>query len=230
MEEAPLPIIVDIQEKQIIEEKDYIINNSKDQYRLIIKRDLGHIYFKLYKLGEIALFRYKNKFDLKNIIDILKINQFLYNDFDKIFKLIDECYSNNKIFLNINNTNIDLIIKLNDNSKEYEVTIHLYKSQLNMNEQFEDIINEIKDIKKDPNNLLDDRIFGIQLLLNDIKNDANIKISEDKKEIDSLGKKSLNNVNEIKKTYDEIEQLKKRISKIKKEKENYGISSINNKK
>ena len=218
--EAPTPINVENPQKQILEKKEYIINYLNDKYNLIIKRDLVYIYFKLYKLEEITLFKYKNKFYLKSIINHLKINPILYNDFDKIFKLIDECYSNNKIFLNINNDMMDLIMKLNENSKMNDITIHLKKSELNINEQFEVMIKEIKSIKINSNNLLDDRLFGIELLLNDIKNDINNKISEEKKEMDSLGKKSLNNVTQIKKTYDEIEELKERIYKIKMAKEN----------
>lgn len=218
--EAPTPINVENPQKQILEKKEYIINYLNDKYNLIIKRDLVYIYFKLYKLEEITLFKYKNKFYLKSIINHLKINPILYNDFDKIFKLIDECYSNNKIFLNKNNDMMDLIMKLNENSKMNDITIHLKKSELNINEQFEVMIKEIKSIKINSNILLDDRLFGIELLLNDIKNDINNKISEEKKEMDSLGKKSLNNVTQIKKTYDEIEELKERIYKIKMAKEN----------
>ena len=141
MVEAPLPLN---KEQQIIEEKEYLLNYLNEKYSLKIERNIQYIFFNLYKLEEMSLFYYKNKFDLPKIIQLLKINPNLYNDFSKIFKLIEECYSKNKISLKINNDVIDLILNINENKN----IIHLIKSDLNLNEKFNAVIEQIKFIKK----------------------------------------------------------------------------------
>ena len=216
MVEAPFPSNI---EKQIIDEKQYLLNCLNKKYSLKIERNMHYIFFNLYKLDEISLFYYKNKFDLPKIIQLLKINPDLYNDFPKIFKLIEECYSNNKISLNIYNNVIDLILNINENN----IIIHLIKSDLNLNEKFNSVIEQIKFIKKKANNLIDDRLCIIEVLLHDIENDTNAKINEQNKEIDIFQQKMLKDVNEIKGTNYEIKELKEKILNIKKQKDKLKI-------
>ena len=185
-----------------------------------MERDLYYIYFKLYKQNEIILYFYKNKFNLDNIANNLLLNPNIYNNIEKIFKFIDDNYSNNKIFININYNIVDLIIKITKDSKEYETQIKLLKSDLDINETFKALNNEIKIIKKNKNNLLDDRLFGVELLLNDIQNDTNIRLNKEKKEIDSFEKKISNSINEINENMEEINILKEKINNFKKQKEN----------
>ena len=89
MEEAPTPIYLETK-NEIIEKKECLFNHLNEQYNLIIERDLSNIYFELYKLNEITLFNYTNKFTLKNIILELKINPHQYNSLEKVFKLFEE--------------------------------------------------------------------------------------------------------------------------------------------
>ena len=158
----------------------------------------------------------------------MKINPDDFNNLEKIYKLIEELYSNNKISLKINNNNIDLIITIYENFKENNIFIPLKKSELNFNEKFDMILNGIKTIKNNSNNLFDDRIFGIEILLEDIKNDINLKINEEKKEIDNFEKNVIKNIKEINESYDEINELKEKISNIKKQKEKLKIDLKNN--
>ena len=201
---------------EIIEKKEYILN---EKYSLIIERDLYYLYFKLSIIDDISLFCYKNKFDLQIIIQLMKVNSNIYNNLEKIFKLIEDCYSNNKISVKINDNNIDLILKINQN----DILIHLEKSDIDLNQRFEAVIEEIKCIKKKSNNLIDDRLYGIEFLLKEIENDTNIKINEEKKEIDNFQKTILKSMNDISGNIDEINELKERISNIKKQKENLNI-------
>ena len=90
------------------------------------------------------------------------------------------------------------------------------------------ILNGIKTIKNNSNNLFDDRIFGIEILLEDIKNDINLKINEEKKEIDNFEKNVIKNIKEINESYDEINELKEKICNIKKQKEKLKIDLKNN--
>ena len=227
MEEAPTPDFLEKSKNEIKGKKEYLLNHLNEQYNLIIERDLSYIYFKLYKLNEITLFNYENKFNLKDIIHQLKINPDYYNNIEKICILIEELYSNKKIYLKNNNNCIDLVLNLNENFKEYEIFIPLKKTELKFNEKFDLIFNEIKAIKNNTTNLFDDRIYGIEILLDDIKNDVNIKINEEKKEIDSFEKNVIKNVKEINESYDEIKKLKDRINNIKKQKEKLKIDLKN---
>ena len=227
MEEAPTPIYLETKD-EIIEKKEFLINHLNEQYNLIIERDLSNINFELYKLSEIDLFNYTNKFSLKSITLQLKINPDNYNNLQKIYKLFEEFYSNNKISIKVNNNNIDLIIKIHENFKEYEISIPLKKTEIDYNEKFDIIVNEIKTIKNNSTNLFDDRLYGIEILLDDIKNDVNIKINEEKKEIDSFEKNVIQNVKEINESYEEIQELKEKISNIKKQKEKLKIDLKNN--
>jgi hypothetical protein len=119
---------------------------------------------------------------------------------------------------------MELIFKLKVNSIEYESNIHLIESEISMDEKFELVMNEIKSIKMNSSNLLDDRLFGIELLLDDIKNDVNIRINDEKKEIEAYEKKVINNVNELKQNYQDINELKEKISNIKMHKELLNIN------
>ena len=119
---------------------------------------------------------------------------------------------------------MELIFKLKVNSTEYESIIHLIESEISINEKFDLVMNEIKSIKMNSSNLLDDRLFGIELLLDDIKNDVNIRLNNEKKEIETYEKKIINNVNELKQNYQDINELKEKISNIKKHKELLNIN------
>ena len=224
MDDAPTPIFDDFSEKNNFRQKEYLLYNDNKKYNLLVEVDLYYIYFKLYNIGEITFLYYHNKIDLKSIIYIFKLHPDLYTDLIQIFKLIEELYTQNKIFLKQNKTSMELIFKLKVNSTEYESNIYLIESEISMNEKFDLVMNEIKSIKMNSSNLLDDRLFGIELLLDDIKNDVNIRLNDEKKEIETYEKKIINNVNELKQNYQDINELKEKISNIKKHKELLNIN------
>ena len=223
-DEAPIPIDIDSLKKNITEKKEYIINNNNEKFKLLVEKNSFYINFQLYKFDEINFLCYENKFNLKDITHHLKLNPNIYTDLNKILKLTEELYSKNKIFLKTKNTSIELVLYLYNNSTEYEIGIHLRKRELNINESFELITNEIKEMKKNSSNLLDDRLFGIELLLNDIKNEIINKNNNEKKEIEIYEKKIKNNTNELKKNYEDINELKEKIFNIQKYKEMLNIN------
>ena len=230
MDDAPTPIFDEFSKKNNLKQKEFLLYNNNKKYNLLVEVDLHYIYFKLYNIGEITFFNYHNKFDLKSIIYYFKLRPDLYTDLNQIFKLIEELYTQNKIFLEQNDSSMELIFKLKVNSTEYESNIHLIESEISMNEKFELVMNEIKSIKMNSSNLLDDRLFGIELLLDDIKNDVNIRIKDEKKEIETYEKKIVNNVNKLKQNYQDINELKEKISNIKKHKELLNININKNEK
>ena len=115
-----------IDNNQKIIKKEYKIKKNEKNYNLIISKDNEYIYFKIYKLNELISICYKNKFDLKNIINILNLSPNLYENLDKVIELIDECYKNEKILINEEKNNkMNLIIKYIIGFKEYEFIIIL---------------------------------------------------------------------------------------------------------
>ena len=228
MDDAPTAINDEIYKNNILGKNEYLINNGNGKYKLIVEIDLNYIYFKLYNIDEINFINYQNKFNLKNIIHILKLHLDLYTDLNQIYKLIEELYSDGKIFLKTKENQFELIFKLKANSKEYESYINLIKSEFSTNEKFELVMNEIKFIKMNSTNKLDDRLIGIELLLDDIKNDVNTRINDEKKQIEIYEKKVVNNVNELKQNYQDISELKEKIMNIKKQKELLNINKKEN--
>ena len=106
--------------------KEYKIKKNENNYNLIISKDNEYIYFKIYQLNELISIYYKNKFDLKNIINILNLSPNLYENLDKVIELIDECYKNEKILINEEKNNkMNLIIKYMIGFKEHEFIIIL---------------------------------------------------------------------------------------------------------
>ena len=105
--DAPTPISPKEfnQSNKIKINKEYNIRTNEKNYNLIINIDNEYIFFKIYKLNNLISIYYKNKFDLKSLINILKLNIDLYDNFEKIIELIDNCYKNKKIEINNDKNN-----------------------------------------------------------------------------------------------------------------------------
>ena len=188
--------------------KEYFLDYMNDKYRLLIERDSKKIFFKLDKSNEISLFYYRNNFTLEKIVNQLELDSQKYNTFEKLFKLIDENYKYNNIIIIINDNTVDLLIG--------KTSISLIKTDVDINEMFSNILNEIIDIKK--NGV--DELVAIELFLNDIKNDTDIKLNEENEKINSLQNDISKDLNETNKIKEEINELKEKINNFKKQKEN----------
>lgn len=123
---------------------------------------------------------------------------------------MDESYYNNNISLKINNKeSIDLNINILNNKKENKIPIHLVRIEFDLNEKFDEVVNQITIIKN--NSKLDDRLYAIELLLDDIKYETKEKLNKDEKEINIFKERVLKDVDEINKNMDEINCLKEKI-------------------
>ena len=188
--------------------KEYFLDYMNDKYRLLIERDSKKIFFKLDKSNEISLFYYRNNFTLEKIVNQLELDSKKYDTFEKLFKLIDENYKYNNIIIIINDNTVDLLIG--------KTSISLIKTDVDINEMFSNVLNEIIDIKK--NGV--DELVAIELFLNDIKNDTDIKLNEENEKINSLQNDISKDLNETNKIKEEINELKEKINNFKKQKEN----------
>ena len=206
MAEAPISLKVETPKDYPIKKGQYPINN----YIVIIEIDQNYIYFSAHTSNELSLFHYKSNFDFISIIKYLGINDDKYYNLNEVFKLMDESYYNNNLSLKINNKeSIDLNINILNNKKENIIPIHLVKTELDLNEKFDEVINQINIIKN--NNKLDDRLYAIELMLDDIKYEAKEKLNKDEKEINIFKERVLKDVDEINKNMDEINYLKEKI-------------------
>ena len=206
MAEAPISLKAETPKENSIKKGQYPINN----YIVIIEIDQNYIYFSAHTSSEISLFHYKSKFDFISIIKYLGINENKYYNLNEVFKLMDESYYNNNISLKINNKeSIDLNINILNNKKENKIPIHLVRTEFDLNEKFDEVVNQITIIKN--NNKLDDRLYAIELLLDDIKYEAKEKLNKDEKEINIFKERVLKDVDEINKNMDEINCLKEKI-------------------
>jgi len=90
---------------KIDEGYDLKLNNRS--YNLQIYNDDNYIFFNLFEKSEMLY--YSNKYDLKSIIQLLKLSPDIYNDLHKIKILFNEAYNNNKLSLIENDNNKILI-------------------------------------------------------------------------------------------------------------------------
>ena len=153
--EGPLPINTPQNEcfidKEIENKNEYIIN----EYKLLVYIKDKYIIFNISKIENISLYYYQSKYELKEIINILNLNNNLYDNLEKIKELINKSYLYKKISINNKNNEMNLKLKLTEGfTKEYKCLIKLNKIELNINEKFERIINEILLLKKSNNILM----------------------------------------------------------------------------
>ena len=88
------------------------MNNKK--YRLTIINFDKCIQLKINDINNLNLYYYQNKYTLKDIIDSLKLDINLYDNFNKIMDLIKDAHLNNNILLELFNNNINLVIRYNN--------------------------------------------------------------------------------------------------------------------
>ena len=130
--EAPSPITMDENETEsyekknnIIGKKEYELEMNDNKYNLSISIDSKYIIFKLSPINDIIFIYYMNKFDLNGINDKLGVN---YKNLEKIMKLIDSCYNNNKLLLKYKrDSEINIIMRYIIGYEEDEYQIRLIK-------------------------------------------------------------------------------------------------------
>ena len=190
-----------------------MINNKL--YLFTISHDNKCIYFIIKEKNNILFSQYKNEYDLRKIIQYLKLNVNFYNDLNKIIELLDKVFLNKKMIISYNekNNTFNINIKLPEYFKEYDSNIILKKKELKNSEKFEIIIKEIKSIKKDI--IIDKKLEKITESLNNLKILINKKLNENNDLIKSLTIKIIKNESILKTNEKEIQLLKNEISIIK---------------
>ena len=200
--DAPTPISINTNENKIyekneiiIKKKEYKLEMNKNEYNLIITIDEKYINFKLIPINDIIFIYYINKFDLNEINNKLGLSFSINDNLDKVMKLVDSCFSNNKLSIKFDiNKDINIIIKYPILYDEHECSLKLIKTESNINEKFEIILNEISLLKKDKNIEINEKFKNIEKLILDLKDNINKKLED-----------NLNMINELK---DKIEKNK----------------------
>ena len=136
MEAPPIPItptdfnsLENDNENKIVK-KEYNIEINNEKYNFMIIKDSKLINLKIYKLNNIEFIYYENKFNLKDINNILKRNSNICNNLEEVIDLIDSAYKNKKLIIYYNNDNImNIKIKYQIVFKERECILELYKKR-----------------------------------------------------------------------------------------------------
>ena len=178
-------------ESKIIEnkKKEYFMKNKDNEYILVVYIENNNIIFNIKQLNNISLYFYQNKYELNEILDVLKIDYKLIDNFEKIIELINKAYSNNKLFIHHTNDQINLKIVFCIELREYESTLILNKKEIDINEKFELIMKELELLKEMNFKLINDKIKEIEKFLFDLKNYVEKKMEENKVLIHNLKKK-----------------------------------------
>ena len=151
--------------KNITIKKEYNIDINNNKYNLIITLDNEFIEFKVYQLNDIKFIYYKNKFNLNNINNILDLSLNIYNNLEKVLQLIDLAYKNKNLLINIDiNNKMNLIIRYQIGFIEHECLIPLIQKELDNNEKFEIIFNEIILLKKFEDRRINEKFKKIEKL------------------------------------------------------------------
>ena len=220
--EAPTPITpIDLNEIKNdninkVVKKEYNIEINDEKYKLILILENKFIYLKIYKLNDIVFIYYENRFNLKDINNILDKNSNICNNLEEVIDLIDSSYENKKLIINNNKDNImNIIIKYPIVYKERECIIKLNKKEIEINEKFKMILNEIELIKKERDKIINDKLNNIEKLLLELKEYIIKKLEENKNIINKLKSINEKNVNNLEKNKEEMKLLKNDIFIIK---------------
>ena len=195
-----------------IARKELILKLNNLEYKLIILIDNDYLLLKIELLNEIILYSYQIKYDLKTIINILMLNNILYNNFEKIIELINDAYTNKKLLIkDVNKDRIELIIKMPIGFKEYDCSIILKRKNPDINGKFTIIIGKLKKYKDYSNN----EIKMLEKYLLDLRSLVDNKLNQNSKLINNLKEKNEKNKKELQKLREEIDILKNEINKSK---------------
>ena len=220
--------------EKIKAQKKFIIKMNNKKYRLTIINFDKSIHLKINDINSLNLYYYQNKYTLKDIINSLKLDIDSYDNFDKIMDLIKNTYLNNNILLKLFNNYINLIIRYNN----YECIFTLNKYDLEINEKFDIVINEINNIRKNKNiTLIANKLEQSEKLLNDLKKLIYRTLTKNSQTIHLLKNeisKNMNVLNDNKKTiqllFSELSKLHKNFDEFKEKDKKLLINNIQKEK
>lgn len=203
-----------LNKSKILIKRVYELKFENILYKIQIKIDSNFIYIKVFELIEniISPFYFRNKFDLQQIISILKLSKEQCDNLNKFMELFNDAYNNNNLKISLKEDELNINIIKKSPFTEINCPINLVKKKITDTEKFEIILNDIIILKNSQNYLLNnEKLLLIESLIKDIQ----IELKENKELIENLNFNIIENNSQIIKNEEEIKSLKDEISKIK---------------
>ena len=147
--ETPMQLAIIIGRGNLIESKKYELKLREDTYSLLIERFENLISFKIRQINNICLYQYFREYKYEDILNLLSLIKNQYEDLSKIFIYFDKMINKQKVFLDYNNENKLMILKVKRtvDIEEFECNIELEETKLENDEINKLLIDEIKILK-----------------------------------------------------------------------------------
>ena len=193
--ETPMQLAIIIGRGNLIESKKYELKLREDTYSLLIERFENLISFKIRQINDICLYQYFREYKYEDILNLLSLIKNQYGDLSKIFIYFDKMINKQKVFLDYNNQNKLMILKVKRtvDIEEFECNIELEETKLENDEINKLLIEEIKILKMNNNKQIEENKY--KEIINNFT-EINKQNKENKKKLEEkiikLEKTSLN--------------------------------------
>ena len=159
--ETPTPLEIVIGRGNLIESKKYELKLREDTYSLLIERFENLISFKIRQINNICLYQYFREYKYEDILNLLSLIKNQYGDLSKIFIYFDKMINKQKVFLDYNNQNKLMILKVKRtvDIEEFECNIELEETKLENDEINKLLIEEIKILKMNNNKQIEENKY-----------------------------------------------------------------------
>ena len=159
--ETPMQLAIIIGRGNLIESKKYELKLREDAYSLLIERFENLISFKIRKINNICLYQYFREYKYEDILNLLSLIKNQYEDLSKIFIYFDKMINKQKVFLDYNNQNKLMILKVKRtvDIEEFECNIELEETKLENDEINKLLIEEIKILKMNNNKQIEENKY-----------------------------------------------------------------------
>ena len=159
--ETPTPLEILIGRGNLIESKKYELKLREDTYSLLIERFENLISFKIRQINNICLYQYFREYKYEDILNLLSLIKNQYGDLSKIFIYFDKMINKQKVFLDYNNQNKLMILKVKRtvDIEEFECNIELEETKLENDEINKLLIEEIKILKMNNNKQIEENKY-----------------------------------------------------------------------
>ena len=159
--ETPTPLEILIGRGNLIESKKYELKLREDTYSLLIERFENLISFKIRQINNICLYQYFREYKYEDILNLLSLIKNQYGDLSKIFIYFDKMINKQKVFLDYNNQNKLMILKVKRtvDIEEFECNLELEETKLENDEINKLLIEEIKILKMNNNKQIEENKY-----------------------------------------------------------------------
>ena len=159
--ETPTPLEIVIGRGNLIESKKYELKLREDTYSLLIERFENLISLKIRQINNICLYQYFREYKYEDILNLLSLIKNQYGDLSKIFIYFDKMINKQKVFLDYNNQNKLMILKVKRtvDVEEFECNIELEETKLENDEINKLLIEEIKILKMNNNKQIEENKY-----------------------------------------------------------------------